>query len=66
MAAEDFDFHEPQMPQEAFHLELDRYDIGEYANLLFIPCNDAFIVVANNEHLTTLVRNGKSQYIDHL
>jgi hypothetical protein len=54
----DFDLFEPQMPQEAFHLEMDLYDTGEYYNLLFIPCNDVFIVVSNNEHFTTMVQNG--------
>lgn len=55
----DFDLDEPQMPQEAFHLELDLYDTGDYYNLLFIPCNDVFIVVSDNEHFTTIVRNGE-------
>jgi hypothetical protein len=54
----DFDIEQPQMPQEAFHLEMDLYDTGEYYNLLFIPCNDVFIVVSENEHLTTMVSNG--------
>jgi hypothetical protein len=48
------------MPQEAFHLEIDVYDTGEYYNLLLIPCNEIFIVVSNNGHLTTMVQNGKS------
>lgn len=56
---EDFDLYEPQMPQEAFHLEMDLYDTGEYYNLLFIPCNDVFIVVSNNEHFTTMAQNGE-------
>ncbi|HEY4194646.1 MAG TPA: hypothetical protein VGM63_03865 [Mucilaginibacter sp.] len=55
---EDFELDEPQMPQEAFHLEMDLYDTGDYYNLLFIPCNDVFIVVSENEHFTTMVRNG--------
>lgn len=55
---EDFELDEPQTPQEAFHLEMDLYDTGEYYNLLFIPCNDVFIVVTENEHFTTMVRNG--------
>lgn len=55
---EDFELDEPQIPQEAFHLEMDLYDTGEYYNLLFIPCNDVFIVVTENEHFTTMVRNG--------
>ena len=45
------------MPQEAFHLELDLYDTGDYHNLLFIPCNYVFIVVWNNEHFTTMTRS---------
>lgn len=56
---DDFDFHEPQMPQEAFHLEMDLYDTGDYYNLLFIPCNDVFIVVSNNEHFTTMLKSGE-------
>ena len=56
---DDFDLYEPQMPQEAFHLEMDLYDTGEYYNLLFIPCNDVFIVVSNNEHFTTMAENGE-------
>lgn len=57
MTNDDFDFEERQMPQEAFHLELDLYDTGDYHNLLFIPCNDVFIVVSNNEHFTTMTRS---------
>lgn len=53
----DFELYEPQMPQEAFHLEIDLYDTGEYYNLLFIPCNDVFIAVSNNEHFTTMVQS---------
>ena len=56
---DDFDFYEPQMPLEAFHLEMDLYDTGEYYNLLFIPCNDVFIVVSNNEHFTTISKSGE-------
>jgi len=55
---DDFDFDEPQVPQEPFHLELDLYDTGDYYNLLIIPCNEEFIVVSNNEHFTTMVHNG--------
>lgn len=55
---DDLDIYEPRMPQEAFHVEVDLYDTGEYYNLLVIPCNDVFIVVSNNEHFTTLVQNG--------
>ncbi len=60
MTEEDgFDLNDAQTPQQAFHLELDLYDNGEYSDLLFIPCNDVFIVVSNNEHFTTMVRKGK-------
>ncbi len=55
---DDYDLYGPQMPQEAFHLEMDLYDTGDYYNLLFIPCNDVFIVVSNNQHLTTMGQNG--------
>lgn len=55
---DEFDPGESQMPQEAFHLEMDLHDTGDYYNLLFIPCNDVFIVVSNNEHFTTMARNG--------
>jgi hypothetical protein len=47
------DFEESQS-EEAFHLEIDLDDTGEYTNVLVIPCNDSFIVVANNEHLCTM------------
>lgn len=52
------DYYELEMPQEAFHVEIDLYNSGEYYNLLIIPCNDVFIVVVNNEHFTTMVQNG--------
>lgn len=52
------DYYELPMPQEAFHIEIDLYDTGEYYNLLIIPCNEVFIVVVNNEHFTTMVQNG--------
>lgn len=58
-AEENFEFDEPQMPQEAFHLEVDLYDTGEYYNLLFIPCNDVFIVVSESQHFTTMALNGE-------
>lgn len=58
---DDFDLYEPQMPQEPFHLEMDLYDTGDYYNLLFIPCNEEFIVVSNNEHFTTMVQNGEGK-----
>lgn len=56
---DNLDIYEAQMPQEPFHLEMDLYDTGDYYNLLFIPCNDEFIVVSNNEHFTTMVQNGE-------
>ncbi|WP_454045382.1 hypothetical protein [Chryseobacterium sp. Marseille-Q8038] len=56
---DDFDLYEPQMPQEAFHLELDLFDTGDHYNLLLIPCNNVFFVVSNNEHFITMVKNGK-------
>lgn len=59
MTEDDFDFYQFQMPHEAFHLEVDLYDKGEYYNLLIIPCNDLFIMVSNNEHLTTMAKNGE-------
>jgi hypothetical protein len=51
---EDLDFEQEQ-PQEAFHIEADLYDNGEFSNMLVIPCNDSYIVVGNNEHICTLV-----------
>jgi hypothetical protein len=54
-----FELYEPQMPHEAFHLEVDLYDTGQYYDLLLVPCNDVFIVVHNNEHFTTMVQNGQ-------
>jgi len=56
MTDEDFEFEERLSPQEAFHIEIDLYDTGDYSNLLVIPCNENFVVVAGNEHLCTLVK----------
>ncbi|RVU02583.1 hypothetical protein EOD41_01185 [Mucilaginibacter limnophilus] len=53
---EDFDFDETTQPEEAFHIEVDLYEIGEYSNLLVVPCNDTYIVISNNEHLCTLIK----------
>jgi len=53
---EDFEFDNVSAPEEAFHIELDLYEIGEYSNLLVIPCAELFIVVLNNEHLCTLIK----------
>ena len=50
----DLDLEESQTPQEAFHLEIDLDDTGEYTNILVVPCNEVFIVVANNQHLCTM------------
>jgi hypothetical protein len=43
-------------PQEAFHIEAELSDTGDYSSLLVIPCNDAYVVVSGNEHLCTLAR----------
>lgn len=43
-------------PQEAFHIEADIYDSGDYSNLLVMPSNDAFIIVSGNEHLCTIAK----------
>lgn len=40
--------------EEAFHLEVDLDDTGEYTNVLVIPCDENFVVVVNNEHLCTM------------
>jgi hypothetical protein len=45
--------------EEAFHIEVDFYDTGDLSSMLVIPCNDTYIVVANNEHLCTLVHTCK-------
>lgn len=50
------DYQESLTPQEAFHIEVDLYDTGDYVNLLVIPCNDTYILVAGDEHLGTLAK----------
>ncbi len=59
MEHEDFDEldFQTEQPQEAFHVEVDIFDTGDYGNLLIIPCNSSYIVVGNNEHLCTLTLN---------
>jgi hypothetical protein len=42
--------------QDAFHIETDLEDTGNYSSLLVIPCHDAYVIVAGNEHLCTLGR----------
>lgn len=56
---DDFNEHSRPVPEEAFHIEVDLYDAGEYSTLLIVPCNDSFIVTANNEHLCTLIHTCK-------
>jgi hypothetical protein len=51
---DEFEFEAAEQPQEAFHIELDLYESGDYSNVLVVPCNDTFIVVAGDEHLCTL------------
>ena len=46
----------PSLPEEPFHIEADVYDSGDYLNLLVIPCGLNHIVVADNEHLATLLK----------
>ncbi|WP_342647816.1 hypothetical protein [Mucilaginibacter sp. CSA2-8R] len=55
---DDLDFYEPDK-EGAFHIEVDFYDTGELSSMLVIPCNEAYIVVSNNEHLCTLVHTCK-------
>ncbi|MCD8742184.1 hypothetical protein LT679_16350 [Mucilaginibacter roseus] len=50
------DYQESLTPQEAFHIEVDLYDSGDYVNILVIPCDDTFIVVAGDEHLCTMTK----------
>jgi len=51
---DEFEFEAQEQPEEAFHVEVDLYESGDYVNLLIVPCNDTFIVVAGDEHLCTL------------
>ncbi|MFD0793619.1 hypothetical protein ACFQZX_08315 [Mucilaginibacter litoreus] len=53
---DDFEFSEHTTLQEAFHIELDLYETGDYSNLLVVPCNDNYIIVSGNEHLCTLTK----------
>jgi hypothetical protein len=55
---DDFEFEENPI-DEAFHIEIDLYETGDYSNLLVIPCNDTYIVVSGNEHLCTLIHSCK-------
>lgn len=43
--------------EESFKIEVDFYDTGDYSSMLVIPCNDSYIVVANDEHLCTLTHS---------
>lgn len=51
---DDFEFEAAEQPEEAFHIEVDLYETGDYNNLLVVPCNDTYIVVSGDEHLCTL------------
>jgi hypothetical protein len=53
---EQSDLTEQQPSGEPFHIEVDIYESGDYANLLVIPSAGAFIIVGNNEHLATMVK----------
>ncbi|WP_345951420.1 hypothetical protein ABDD95_08295 [Mucilaginibacter sp. PAMB04274] len=55
---DELDFNE-QNSEESFRIEVDFYDTGDLSNMLVIPCNDTYIVVANDEHLCTLVHTCK-------
>lgn len=49
-------YEDEQLVNEPFHIEADIYNSGEYAHLLVIPSGGQYIVVGDNEHLTTLVK----------
>ncbi|MGV3705140.1 MAG: hypothetical protein ACO1NU_07140 [Arcticibacter sp.] len=49
-------YEEEQLINEPFHVEADIYDSGDYAHLLVIPSAGNYIVVGENEHLTTLTK----------
>jgi hypothetical protein len=53
---DDFELEATGAPEESFHIEIDLYDTGDYANLLVVPCNSTYIIVGNNEHLATVVK----------
>lgn len=55
---DDLDF-DAGKSEESFKIEVDFYDTGDYSSMLVIPCNDTYIVVANDEHLCTLVHSCK-------
>lgn len=58
MDEEEFELEAPeQQPEEAFHIELDLYETGDYSNLLVVPCNDTYVVISDNEHLCTMVKS---------
>jgi hypothetical protein len=56
---DDLDFNNEETNGEAFHIEVDFYDTGDFTSMLVVPCNDTYIVVSNNEHLCTLVHTCK-------
>ena len=51
---DEFEFEASEQPEEAFHIEIDLYETGDYSNLLVVPCNDTYILVSGDEHLCTL------------
>lgn len=51
---DEFEFQASEQPEEAFHIEIDLYETGDYSNLLVVPCNDTYILVSGDEHLCTL------------
>lgn len=51
---DEFEFEASEQPEEAFHIEVDLYETGDYSRLLVVPCNDTYIVVSGDEHLCTL------------
>lgn len=53
---DDLDF-DADKSDESFRIEVDFYDTGDYSSMLVIPCNDTYIVVANDEHLCTLIHS---------
>ncbi|MDN3546757.1 hypothetical protein [Mucilaginibacter aquaedulcis] len=53
---EEFENVSGQGPEEAFHLEVDLTETGEYSDLLVIPCSDLFIMVHQNEHFCTVIK----------
>ena len=56
---EDFEPEEQPGPDASFHIEVDLYETGDHSRLLVVPCNDAYMVVHNDEHLCTLVHTCK-------